>query len=100
LRNKHSRYGFLNQAVLWHLQLCLRLLDRLGYQMSAVNVAAAIDSLISEAATEDEISKMDVDHGHQARLMLDIFEKHGQIHTDESEASDRGQFRDGNTEET
>jgi len=100
LRKKHNRNGLLNQAVLWHLQVCLRLLDRLGYQMTAVNVASAIDALTSEATTEDEISKMDLDHGNQARLILDIYEKHGQIHTDETHSSDRGQFRDGHTEET
>lgn len=90
----------LNRAVLWHLQLCLRLLDKLGYQMTAVNVAAAIDALTSEASTDDEISKLDLDRRDRSQLILEIYEKHGKPRESDSDSQGKGQFRDGDSEET
>ena len=76
LFNKPNKVGLLNRAVLWHLQLCLRLLDRLGYHATAANVSAAIDALTEEALSVDEISQMDLDREERVRLILDLFAKH------------------------
>lgn len=100
LRKKPNRIGLLNRAVLWHLQISLRLLDRLGYQMTAINVASAIDALTSEAASDEEISKMDLNRGDQARLILEIYEKHGLSGSVDVKSMDKGPFHDGHVEET
>ena len=91
--------GLLNRAVLWHLQLSLRLLDRLGYHMTAVNVAAAIDALTNEAEADAEISKMDFDHGDRAEFLLEIFRKHGDLSDGKADSPDKGHLRGGNSEE-
>ena len=69
--------GRINRAVLWHLQLCSRLLDRLGYQLAAAYVASAIDALTSEAFSNEEISEMDLEREERLRLVLEMFDKHG-----------------------
>lgn len=68
-----------NQAVLWHLQLCLRALDHLQYRITAVSVASAIDALHLEALSDTELSKMDADNEGSLRLLLELFEKHGTL---------------------
>lgn len=79
LFNKPNKVGLLNRAVLWHLQLCLRLLDRLGYHATAANVSAAIDALTEEALSIDEISQMDLYREERVRLILDLFAKHENV---------------------
>lgn len=69
----------LNQAVLWHLKLCLKLLDRLGYYATAANVAAAIDALGAEALSAEEISDMDIAQEEHVRLILEMFSKNRRI---------------------
>lgn len=88
LFNKPNKVGLLNRAVLWHLQLCLRLLDRLGYHATAANVSAAIDALTEEALSIDEISQMDLDREERVRLILELFAKHENITRPDDDAND------------
>lgn len=83
-----NNLGLLNRAVLWHLQFCLRLLDRLGYHAAAANVAAAIDAITMEAMSVNEISEMDLDHEERVRLILEMFAKHGKISVAEDDSKD------------
>jgi hypothetical protein len=80
----------LNRAVLWHLQLCLRLLDRLGYGLAATHVSSAIDALTNEAISEGEISELDLAREERVKLVLELFEKHGDSYKDESDSNNRG----------
>jgi hypothetical protein len=77
LTHHGQKIGRVNRAVLWHLQLCLRLLDLLGYRVAAARVASAIDALSSEALSDGEISEMDLDREERIRLVLALFDKHG-----------------------
>jgi hypothetical protein len=75
--NAHRhKIGRVNRAILWHLRLCLRLLDRLGYHVSGAYVSAAIDALSSEALSEGEISEMDLEREERISLVLALFDKH------------------------
>ena len=72
--------------------------------MTAVNVAAAIEALTTEATTSDEISRMDIDRGDRLHLILDFYEKHGKTPTEDADSkngqNNEGQLGDGNSEET
>jgi hypothetical protein len=94
VRQKSHKVGRLNRAVLWHLQLCLRLLDRLGYGLTAAYVSSAIDALTNEALSDGEISEMDLANEERFRLVLELFEKHGSIKSDEADSAEGGQSRD------
>lgn len=84
----------MNRAVLWHLQLCLRLLDRIGYHLTATYVSSAIDALTSEAVSAAEISEMDLAQEERVQLVLELFEKHGSIASDKTDSVDRGKIGD------
>lgn len=88
---KESR---INRAVLWHLQLCSRLLVRLGYHLPAAYVSSAIDALTSEALSIDEISEMDLEREERVRLVLEMFDEHGKIIASDLDSSDGENGRD------
>jgi hypothetical protein len=69
--------GRFNRAVLWHLQLCARLLDRAGYHLPSAHVHAAIDALLRHAASDEELAKLDLENDARVRLALEMFKKHG-----------------------
>lgn len=87
MRSKPANVGRLNLAVLWHLQMCERILSRLGYQIAAAYVATAIDALNAEAMSEEEISEMDLAHEDRTKLVLELFKKHGNIGASEIDSS-------------
>lgn len=80
--------------MLWHLKLCLRLLDKLGYQLSATYVSSAIDTLTREALSDGEISEMDLAKEERVRLALELFEKHGSMDTGGVDSVHRGKADD------
>jgi hypothetical protein len=82
--------GRINRAVLWHLQLCSRLLVRLGYHLPAAHVSSAIDALANEALSNDEISEMDLEREERVRLVLEMFDAHGKRIETEGESSGGG----------
>jgi hypothetical protein len=82
--------GRVNRAVLWHLQLCSRLLVRLGYHLPAAYVSSAIDALASEARSIDEISEMDLEREERVRLVLEMFDEHGKSIGSDLDSSDGG----------
>jgi hypothetical protein len=71
--------GRFNQAALWHLQLCARLLDRAGYHLPSAHVHSAIDALLRHAVSDEEISQLDLENDDRVHLALELFRKHGSM---------------------
>jgi len=64
---------------MWHLNLCLRILDRQGYRVAAAYVSTAIDALSCKALSDGEISEMDLKTEERFWLVVAFFDKHGKI---------------------
>jgi KaiC/GvpD/RAD55 family RecA-like ATPase len=71
--------GRINQAVLWHLRLCRRLLDLLRYHRAAAHVSAAIDALVDSAKSDAEISELDLSREEHVEKVLEMFRKHRKL---------------------
>jgi hypothetical protein len=76
--------------VLWYLQTCLRLLDKLGYDVAAANVSAAIDALETEALSEEDLAEVDFEREERVRLLLELYEKHKSIDPGEGDSTNPG----------
>lgn len=88
MKVKRTKVGRLNRAVLWQLQMCLGLLDRLGYRVAAAYVSSAVDALTAEALSGGEISEMDLAREEHVNLVLAMFEKHGKVAADGPDSFD------------
>jgi hypothetical protein len=73
--NLPRKASLLNRALLWYLQTCLRLADKLGYQIVALHLATAIDALAQEAIPEQK-SDQEIAREEHTRLVLEMFEKY------------------------
>lgn len=88
LTKRLQMIGLLNRAVMWHLQLCLKLADRLNYHMVGAAIATAIEELAKEALSEDELDAMDLAEEERVRVILQMFEKNRHIRVADDERPD------------
>lgn len=73
---KHQGLSLFNQAVLLQLQLCLRLVEKAGYSVTAAYISSAVDFLQQEALSDAELSQLRLDRDERVRLTLEMFTKH------------------------
>lgn len=68
-----EKLGAVNRVVLWHLRLCLKILDKAGYVMAAAHVATAIDALEFELKSDRELIEAGLAHDEHVDAVLRMF---------------------------
>lgn len=97
-RNQAKRPGLINQAALFQLRFCLKLLDKLGYSSAATHVSAAIDALEHEARSEEELSDEQIAQDEHVRMVLDMFATQSKIADDRKRANGGDHDQEGSEE--